>query len=199
MSDIKRVIILGAGGVGFHLAVALCRDFPGTEISVYDPDDFNGGMGHFRLPKVSNPSTKKVALLKGHIIMVMGDRPPKVFDRRFEVSDVQALPNPSQTLVVDATDMGLGERRPLWTALKQAGVKMLRISYDGNGCVVVARGLPLCASDAGGYAMVPTYAQSLMAGGLGAEAVGLLLQGYAVNDYQIQLPRGVHSVQTNRG
>lgn len=192
MSNIKRVIILGAGGVGFHLTVALCRDWPSVEKVVYDDDTFEGGMGHWRLPKVADPRQLKVDKLKGYIRMVMGDTPPMTYSMKLENNVVceEGKEFWQDSLVVDATDMGLKDRRPLWDLLKRLGAKMLRVSYDGNGCVVVARGLPICASDAGGYALVPNYAQSLMAGGLGAEAVGLLLAGHEVGDYQIQLPRG---------
>lgn len=189
MSEIKRVVILGAGGVGFHLAVALCRDWPDVEKIVYDDDSFEGGMGAWRLPKVADPKQLKVEKLRGYIRMVMGDVPPDGVSRKF--TELDAMLVTENDLIVDCTDMGLDRRRPLWQMLKETGAVMLRVSYDGNGCVVVARGLPLCASDAGGYAVVPNYAQSMMAGGLGAEAVGLLLKGYEVGDYQVQLPREV--------
>lgn len=190
-NEIKRVVVLGAGGVGFHLVTALCRDWPGVEKVVYDSDNFEGGLGHARLPRVADPRQLKVEKLRGYVRMVMGDEPPQVVPARLDNAAVVNLGKNywQDSLVVDATDMGVGERRPLWSLLRSFGATMLRVSYDGNGCVVVARGLPICASDAGGYALVPSYAQSLMAGGLGAEAVGLLLKGHEVGDYQIQLPR----------
>jgi hypothetical protein len=189
--EIKRVVVLGAGGVGFWLTIALCRDWPDVEKIVYDSDTFEGGFGRFRLPAVSDPKQLKVQKLSGFVRMVMGDRAPIIESKKLTAADAVfwSVELSKQTLVVDATDMGLKDRKHLWAVLRECGCQLLRVSYDGNGCVVIARGLPFCASDAGGYAMVPTLAQSMLAGGLGAEAVGILLQGYDIEDYQVQVPK----------
>lgn len=191
-SEIKRVVVIGAGGVGFYLVAAMRRDRPDVELIVYDDDSFEGGNGYRRLPKVSNPATKKVDFLKGWVRMVMGDVPPVVFSSKLTPEEVQdgswGEGFWKETLVVDASDMGLETRRPLWQSLRDEGAQMLRVSYDGNGIVVIARGLPLSSKPGGGYALVPTMAQSFAAGGLGAMAVQLLLEGKEVRDYQVQLP-----------
>lgn len=187
MKEIKRVVVIGAGGVGFYLVAAMRRDRPDVELIVYDDDSFEGGNGYRRLPKVSNPATKKVDFLKGWVRMVMGDVPPATITSKFSIADIR-FADARDTLVVDASDMGLEDRQPLWKACREAGAQMLRVSYDGNGIVVIARGLPLSSKPGGGYALVPTMAQSFAAGGLGAMAVQLLLDGKEVRDYQVQIP-----------
>jgi len=187
---IERIVLVGAGGVGFWLAVALRRDRPDVELVVYDADNFAGGQGARRLPKVNNPETKKVDFLKGWVRMVMGDQPPEVIATKLTAEAFSFGQVMDETLVVDASDMGLEVRRPLWEACRKAGCQMLRVSYDGNGCVVVARGLPLSSKPGGGYTRVPTLAQSLWAGGVGAAAVERLLAGEEVGDYQMELPGG---------
>jgi hypothetical protein len=185
-SEINKIVVLGAGGVGFPLVDALCRDVPDIEIHVYDDDDYNGGFGAQRLPYVGNKNTKKVAALKGYIQMVMRDKAPFVYVERLVEPTNDGAWGPS-VLVVDCTDMGLEARRPLWAKLRELGCQMLRVSYDGNGIVVVARGLPLASKPGGGYSQVPSRAQSLWAGGVGAAAVEKLLRGEVVNDYQMEI------------
>jgi len=186
MSEIKRVIVVGAGGVGFWLTVALRRDKPDLEVIVYDDDNFYGGYGAQRLPHVSNKETKKVDFLKGFVRMVMRDEPPTVYSTKF-VEEFHGLNSHTDTLVVDATDMDLNRRRPIWDTCRAAGCQMLRVSYDGNGIVVISRGLPFSTNPGGNYARVPTLAQSLWAGGVGAAAVEKLLAGEEVSDYQMEL------------
>lgn len=187
---IERVVVVGAGGVGAWLTVALRRDRPHVPVIVYDDDTFEGGMGARRLPLVRNAATKKVDWLRGFVRMVMGDEPPDVEGRRLVPEDTRGagIVRPG-VLVVDCTDMAIAPRRELWDCCRTAGAQMLRVSYDGNGCVVVARGLPLLCAPEGGYALVPTLGQSMMAGGLGAEAVRAILDGRWKEDYQIRLPK----------
>lgn len=191
-SEIKRVVLVGAGGVGFYLAVALRRDVPDVELIVYDDDNLEGGFGAQRLPYVANKLTKKVDFLKGFVRMVMRDSPPLVKPQKVTVQDiVDETQFPYSwwegSLVVDASDMGLEVRKPLWDSFRSRGAKMLRVSYDGNGIVVVARGLPLASKPGGGYSQVPSMAQSLWAGGVGAAAVEKLLRGEVVSDYQMEI------------
>lgn len=185
-NQIKRVVIIGAGGVGFWLTVALRRDCPDVETIVYDDDNFIGGFGAQRLPYVQNKEMKKVDFLKGFVRMAMRDEAPlvKPFKLNSEIVDVNFT---SDTLVVDCSDMPLETRKPIWNAAKAADCQMLRVSYDGNGIVVVARGLPFSTNPGGNYAIVPTLAQSLWAGGVGAAAVQKLLKGENVSDYQMEL------------
>lgn len=188
-SEIKRVVMIGSGGVGFWMAVSLRRDVPDVELIVYDDDDFQGGFGAQRLPYVANKATKKVDFLKGFVGMVMRDSAPTVKAERLTPIEAAfwSAELSRETLVVDASDMDLEVRRHLWTALRACECQMLRVSYDGNGIVVVARGLPLASKPGGGYSQVPSMAQSLWAGGVGAAAVEKLLRGEAVGDYQMEL------------
>lgn len=187
MSEIKRVIVVGAGGVGFWLTVALRRDKPDLEVIVYDDDNFIGGYGAQRLPHVANKETKKVDFLKGFVRMVMRDEPPTAANLKFAPHLLPAERSLTDVLVVDASDMDLTKREPIWKGCRAAGCQMLRVSYDGNGIVVVSRGLPFSTNPGGNYARVPTLAQSLWAGGVGAAAVEKLLAGEEVGDYQMEL------------
>ncbi len=185
MTEIKRVVIIGAGGVGFWLTVSLMRDKPGLEVIVYDSDNFVGGFGSQRLPFVANKETKKVDFLRGFVKMAMRDEPPTVFPIKLDASMLTGLEN---TLLVDCSDMPLETRKPIWDAWRsREGNQILRVSYDGNGIVVVARGLPFSTNPGGNYARVPTLAQSFWAGGVGAAAVEKLLAGEEVGDYQMEL------------
>jgi hypothetical protein len=83
--------------------------------------------------------------------------------------------------------MALEPRQKIWKAFRDRGAKGLRVSYDGNGIVVVSHGLPFATNPGGNYAIVPTLAQSLWAGGVGAAAVGKLLKGETFSDYQMEL------------
>ena len=190
MSDIKRVVIMGAGGVGFWLTVALRRDQPNLEIIVYDDDDFEGGFGAQRLPHVANKKMKKVDYLNNYIQMVMRDPKIGVLAGRLTGVEVYEEYGPSD-LLVDCTDMGLEARQPIWKAAREKDCNLLRVSYDGNGIVVIARGLPFSTNPGGRYSIVPTMAQSLWAGGVGAAAVEKLLKGEEVSDCQMELPGGL--------
>lgn len=191
-SSLNSVVIMGAGGIGFWLSVSLMRDLNrDIAISVFDDDNFLGGMGAKRLPLVRNTETLKVDFLKGFVRMVMGDRSPAVFGVRFE-TDIATTGHPAytdlhRTIIVDCTDMALEPRRAIWDVTRARGAKMLRVSYDGNGVVVVAGGLPLVDRAGGGYALVPSLAQSFAAAGLGAMAIERLLDGKDVDEFQVQI------------
>lgn len=189
MSEIKRIVVIGAGGVGFWLVTALRRDIPNIEIVVYDSDNFEGGFGAQRLPYVANKATKKVQFLNNFVQMAMRD--PAITARPYRFSEAEPkliVDAVKPTLIVDCTDMDLEHRKPIWEACRDVDYAMLRVSYDGNGIVVVSRGLPFATNPGGNYAIVPTMAQSQWAGGVGAAAVQKLLAGQEVRDYQMELP-----------
>lgn len=186
-TQFKRVICIGSGGVGFWLITALNRSLPhGIELIAYDADSFEGGLGHSRLPRVSNPATKKVNFLKGYIQMVMGDKAPAVYSVMFDGGGGQCQ---AGDLVVDCSDMPLERRKIIWDTAQQMGAKLIRVSYDGlNETVVVAQGLPLAHKGSHGYRSAPNTALSYMAGGIGALAVLRVLSGYDQHiEFQISL------------
>lgn len=194
-SEIKRVVVMGAGGVGWWLVTALCREPMGREIVVYDDDTFEGGQGAKRLPWQTDPGQFKVDALRRYVRLVMGDAPPVVYAGRLTsdlVQSVEAFPKDywATSLVVDCTDMDLSRRIDIWKALKGYETQMLRVSYDGNGVIVIARGLPLSSRPGGGYALVPSMAQAMAAGGFGAMAVHKILKGEPVGDQEIQIKEG---------
>lgn len=167
----RRVVVVGAGGVSFWLAVALAR--AGVEFTIFDDDDLRGGLGFARMPKAS-ATTKKVTLLRGHVIAVMGDRPPTIVDRRFTAEDTL-----EGDLIVDGTDMALPERKVLWEGARERGARLLRVSYDGKSNIVaVAEGLPLFGRQGGGYQSLPGLDLSFVAGGIGCMTVRKILSGH---------------------
>lgn len=183
---IERVVVMGAGGVGWWLVTALMRDTKGAQVTVWDDDTFSGGMGAGRLPIQEDPQTHKVRALEGWVEMAMGDSAPEmVVSCLYPQHTTKMGP---ETLLVDCTDMDIITRREIWAEARKKGTQLLRVSYDGNGIIVVARGLPLSGRPGGGYALVPSMAQAIAAGGLGAMAVHLLLEGKEVGEIAIQLP-----------
>lgn len=176
-----RVLQVGAGGVGFWMAAALARAH--VDLTVFDTDTLQGGLGWSRVPKAS-PSTKKTSLLRGFCVAVMGDGAPKIVEERF--LGLEASPG---DLVVDASDMSLHLRKIVWEVARAHGARVLRVSYDGrNDTVVVAEGLPLSGAPNGGYAAAPSLALSMAAGGIGALAVLRILDGYSEHvEFQISL------------
>ena len=160
--------IIGLGGVGFWLTIGLTRVVPPNQIQCWDDDTLAGGTGAARLPWAP-PTTAKVDLLRGYLMMVQGDHVlPQFNNRRF--SGLSGLT--VGDTVVDCTDMPINTRKRMWQIARKREAQMLRVSYDGRGSmIVVSTGLPLFAPPAGGYAAVPSLALSLAAGGIGAEAV----------------------------
>ena len=181
----EKVMVLGAGGVGFWMVVALARDLPQVEVEVWDDDTFEGGAGARRLPFVDRVGMKKVDFLEGFLMMTMGDGTKvKGVGKRWTGMGDERL---ERVLVVDATDMELSARKEMWGRLKEKGAEVWRVSYDGNGVVAVAPGLPLIGKPGGGYGMVPTLAQSLTAGGLGAQVVRRLWMGEEVEEFEVSV------------
>lgn len=164
--------IVGLGGVGFWLAVGLCKHIAPDSITCWDDDTLEGGTGSTRLP-VGMPATQKADLLTGYLEMVHGFTTlPLIQTRRFS----GLLQCNTGDLVIDCTDMAIEPRKRMWSTARNRGAKLVRVSYDGRGStVVVSTGLPLSAPAQGGYAAVPSLALSLAAGGIGAECIKRLL------------------------
>lgn len=167
----QRILIAGAGGVGFWLALALSRLVP-HEIVVFDDDDLSG-TGATRLPDVrpfGRPLKKKVDLLKFIC--------PGVDVRAEKLTPAAVSPD---TIVVDATDMSHADRRALCAAARAAGSKYLRASYDARPdgfVVVVAAGVGFTTNPArGGYTLPPSIAQAMLGGGFAADVISRFLRG----------------------
>ncbi|MCI0526371.1 MAG: hypothetical protein L0Y56_02815, partial [Nitrospira sp.] len=93
------------------------------------------------------------------------------------------------SLVVDATDMADVPRLRLWKALRDAGAKMLRASYEGGGRLVVSPSLPFASAlgERGGYFTVPSYSQSVAIGGIAAMAIQRALKTGRLTELQVTL------------
>ena len=178
----RRVHIIGAGGVGFWLALGLQRSNAGPVV-IYDDDDLQGGLGHQRLP-LAAPTTRKVDLLRGFLRVNFGGDMPEFVGERFTGREVA-----KGDLVVDASDMDGVTRRKIWAVVRKRNARILRVSYDGAAStVVVAEGLPLTGDEsASGYANVPSLALSLAAGGIGAEVVSRLWDAPTAEHIEFQI------------
>jgi hypothetical protein len=172
------VHVVGLGGVGFYCYLALLRAVDASRLVGWDADNLRGGLGHARLP-VASPATLKADLARGFARVSMGDKPGTTHKEYFTGSECKA-----GDIIVDCTDMSTDKREVMYKAVKAAGARYLRVSYDGAmSTVVVAEGLPLRTEGAeggGGYDAVPSLALSFAAGGIGAECVRLLLTNPAV-------------------
>lgn len=196
---IKDIGVIGAGGVGFYLALILNRERFGRSLTVYDDDDFEGGRGHERLPRVHDRKTLKVNHLRNFSLMAMGDQFMTVKTEKL-TPEMLKIGDWTTKLLVDCTDMAIDQRRPLYDAIVRAGAQYLRVSYDGAVGVGVFTGLPLGARPGGGYVEVPTLAQSFWAGGLGAQAVHDILNGKQVEDTLHEKPgKKFHSQAAGEG
>lgn len=159
--------IVGAGGVGFWLAVGLVRSDINPLI-VYDDDNLQGGLGHSRLPQAT-ATTYKVDLLRGFLLVnFLSAEMPTFVKKKFTGNEVV-----EGDLVVDCTDMSDAARKRIWNRALKKKARCIRVSYDGaNSVVAVAEGIPLSGDrSAAGYESVPSLALSLMAGGVGAETI----------------------------
>lgn len=173
----QKVVIIGAGGVGFWLTIALMRDIPwGIPVEVWDDDDIGmTGNGHFRLP-LTYQGAKKVEVLHDFISFKMGDRSIIPIEKRLEPSYLRGRTE-TGTLFVDCTDMKTSDREALLNMIRLADGKYLRVSYDGLGIVTVSPGVPFDVEGApGGYQMMPDLDVSFIAGGIGARAVRKVLE-----------------------
>lgn len=201
------VVIIGAGGVSFYAAVALLRD-TALPIVVIDPDTVSG-TGATRLPYAESPTTRKIDLLSTFSLFAMGGRQP-LTSPTFAASSAHLMGLVHQKLgmsmfceeaesksylILDGTDMSLVQKRSLFEPFIDQTYPLctyLRGSYDGNGWVVVSHGLPF-ASDAGvgGYTRIPTLAQSLVAGGILAQAAIQAINGEPLPyEYQVNTNTG---------
>jgi hypothetical protein len=182
---IKQIHIIGAGGVGWYVAVILSRESMGREIHIWDNDTFEGGHGFRRLPTVSKASTPKVDLLEGHITIVWNEKPPIKHNELFTGKGKKDWLK--DAFVLDCTDMGNNPRRKMWEEAEKHGALMARISYDGNGVVLGDWGLPFGDTERGGYEAMPSLAQSFTAGGVGGQFVHKLLKGEPVDRIVVRI------------
>lgn len=188
MRKINKIVVMGAGGVGYWLVLGLCRvvDIP---IVVYDHDNFQGGTGFKRLPKSYDPTKSKVSLLRNQCNIVMGDRPPIIHDCKFDLPILKSMAlearlDLSNVLIVDCTDMPSDVRQELWNTAAEFKANMIRTAYDGTGECVVASGLPFWKTNAvsSGYAIEPHIGHSFATAGLAIATIIKYLDGFDLDE-----------------
>jgi hypothetical protein len=185
---IRKVVIIGAGGVGFWTTVALMREMPwGIPVEVWDDDDLMEGNGYLRLP-VASKSMHKVQLLHNFIVHSMGDRSIRPIPQKLDCKQLRGN-DERGTLFADCTDMPTDARRDLAEVIRHTGGEYLRVSYDGLGVVTVSPGVPFDAPGAkGGYEMTPDLDISFIAGGVGARAIRKALEEGIIIEEQWNFP-----------
>lgn len=210
-----KIIILGAGGVGFWLTTALARQLPlGTKLTVADTDIMEGS-GAERLPRGSvfgrtYEGMTKLAALDRFTAYVGRTVPLMLLPERVTAANVVGVSEayhepgtcdecdalrteyggPLYDLVIDCTDMNIPDRQAIKDAV---GAAYLRISYDiadGRAFVIVADHLPFSAEpDRGGYQQPPGFAHAMFAGGVGAEVVLRRMAGQTVElPVRVEIP-----------
>lgn len=195
MANFSKICVIGAGGVGFWVAAALSRDMPNFPIVVFDPDTVEGSGGkRLPIPPNSDGSKLKIDVLTDFVYFTLGGGEElQALNTLLDADWMQSwvYQNP---LWVDCSDMSIASRQKLFAPLIGLNGQMrnyLRVSYDGNGWAVISRGLPFGPPEAVGYTQVPTFADSLAAGGIGAAAVRQWVEfGKPPAEYQVNIKTG---------
>lgn len=192
----KTIVIAGVGGIGYYAAMLLSKIFSDRmEIHTFDPDNFEGGHGHERLPKVVKTSYNKVDMVRVHSIHVMGAaNGPIPHAERFTADHFQGTSiNWTEAILVDCTDMSNPDKKPIYDAARAAGiVQIFRGSFDGSGEMGVYKGLPFTRTgDSGaGYGQIPNAAHGFTAAGMLVLSIIRFFNEGKWDDIQISIPTG---------
>ena len=178
------IIVMGAGGLGWWTVAGLlrCEDITNKFI-IYDEDDFVGGNGKKRLPIPANETTRKVNELAGWLTEWMftpvSDR---VSVKNYKFTNASIYNLRSVALILDCTDAPISSRNAIYEAAWEAGIPVLRGSYDGE-MVTFGYRPPDSVVDDGGYNLVPNMAVTFAAAGMVAESVRRYLRGEVVKPF----------------
>lgn len=185
--DPASLLIIGAGGMGFHLAMALSfwREY---KIDVVDNDCYDprrDGKLAVRPPRAEG--IYKVKLLARY---VAGNVRVHALD--FD-SYIASFPARRYRLVIDTTDLASAERVRIKEYAHIARAQYVRASYDVRGSrviVSISGGVGFDTAAKGGrvsYTDLPTRARAMAAGALAAGVVELLLHGRATLPWIAQI------------
>lgn len=178
------IIVMGAGGLGWWTVAGLlrCEDITNKFI-IYDEDDFVGGNGKKRLPIPANETTRKVNELAGWLTEWMftpvSDR---VSVKNYKFTNASIYDLRCVALILDCTDAPISSRNAIYEAAWEAGIPVLRGSYDGE-MVTFGYRPPDSVVDDGGYNLVPNMAVTFAAAGMVAESVRRYLRGEVVKPF----------------
>ncbi|MCX7847927.1 MAG: hypothetical protein N2595_07860 [bacterium] len=161
-----KVFIIGGGGVGVYLSIALERW--GIPVVVYDGDTLDGG-GATRLPAVNifgQTLLRKAAALRVCGVKAM----PQYVTRASDIPDCD--------IVIDATDASSSTRKQFLDVARRKGAEYIRASYDlliGNdglpGEVLVSLTNTVGFGRAEGYRNAPAAHHAMIAAGYAAEHI----------------------------
>jgi len=178
------IIVMGAGGLGWWTVAGLlrCEDITNKFI-IYDEDNFVGGNGKKRLPIPANETTRKVNELAGWLTEWMftpvSDR---VSVKNYKFTNASIYNLRCVALILDCTDAPISSRNAIYEAAWEAGIPVLRGSYDGE-MVTFGYRPPDSVVDDGGYNLVPNMAVTFAAAGMVAESVRRFLRGEVVKPF----------------
>lgn len=185
--------------MGFYASLSLMKDLNGTiPVKIWDLDTFAGGNGWKRLPNPLNKNTFKVKHLKDLCQFVMRVKGPEVHTIMLtpQVLDVHCPTTMEGILVVDATDEPLPDRRKFKKLVSERGGWFMRGSYDGNGMVVLAEGLPLTKAGVtdGGYDTEPSASVAMMGGGALAVSIMKFIRTGEYTNQSFQVDPGFTNI-----
>lgn len=178
------IIVMGAGGLGWWTVAGLlrCEDITNKFI-IYDEDDFVGGQGKKRLPIPANETTRKVNELAGWLTEWMfAPVSDRVSVKTYKFTNASIFSVRSVALILDCTDAPISSRNIIYEAAWEAGIPVLRGSYDGE-MVTFGYRPPDSVVDDGGYNLVPNMAVTFAAAGMVAESVRRYLRGEVVKPF----------------
>jgi len=178
------IIVMGAGGLGWWTVAGLlrCEDITNKFI-IYDEDDFVGGQGKKRLPIPANETNRKVNELAGWLTEWMfAPVSDRVSVKTYKFTNASIFSVRSVALILDCTDAPISSRNIIYEAAWEAGIPVLRGSYDGE-MVTFGYRPPDSVVDDGGYNLVPNMAVTFAAAGMVAESVRRFLRGEVVKPF----------------
>jgi len=178
------IIVMGAGGLGWWTVAGLlrCEDITNKFI-IYDEDNFVGGQGKKRLPIPANETNRKVNELAGWLTEWMfAPVSDRVSVKTFKFTNASIYNVRSVALILDCTDAPISARNAIYEAAWEAGIPVLRGSYDGE-MVTFGYRPPDSVVDDGGYNLVPNMAVTFAAAGMVAESVRRYLRGEVVKPF----------------
>jgi hypothetical protein len=199
-----KILVIGAGGVGWPLATGLAQGLPlGAELVVAD-DDVMEGSGAARLPK-GHVSTfgrqsdfagrPKVDALASFIHYVGQQATLTTWAERIEPKQNRSMQD--FDLVVDCTDASPDWRNALKAACSEG--TYLRVSYDiagGRIFAIVSESVPFSLDmTTGGYQQAPSFNHAMLAGALGAEVILRRLGGWDIQlPVRVEIPYRVKTI-----
>jgi hypothetical protein len=167
-----RILIAGAGGMGFYLSLCLAAEH---RITVYDDDTAEGMRNRLIVPSTPSAAQEGEVARKVEILAFLDHRVQIVPERLTAANMVPC------DVIVDATDLSSSERQAIAALAREHGVRYIRASYDYVAArneikVSVSDGVGFETSDAHrGYNSRPSRRVAMLAGAWAANIISYYL------------------------